>query len=273
MDYKRKIDFAIKLIRSIPADTDIEVAYSGGKDSDVILRLTQMAGIKYRAIYKNTTIDPKGTIAHARENGAEIVQPKISFFGLIQQKGYPNRYRRFCCEKLKEYKICDRAILGVRKEESTKRSLLYKEPEMCRNFGKEKVRQYYPILEWSLEDVARFIEEEKIKCAPVYYDNVGVFHPERRLGCLACPLASSKKRIEQFRENPKILAAWIKRGGQYLDTHPLTKASERFKDVYDMMLFNLMDCSLVEYQERTDGRMFGFDHKAAIERLTGIKLD
>ena len=58
MDYNRKIDFAIKLLRSIPQDGPIEISYSGGKDSDVILRLAQMAGIPHEAIYKQTSIDP-----------------------------------------------------------------------------------------------------------------------------------------------------------------------------------------------------------------------
>ena len=55
---KKKVKQAINLLQSIKTDEPIEVAYSGGKDSDVILELAKMAGIKYRAIYKNTTIDP-----------------------------------------------------------------------------------------------------------------------------------------------------------------------------------------------------------------------
>jgi hypothetical protein len=57
---KMKVDRAIKLIQSasnIAAANgcpQIEVAYSGGKDSDVILELTKMSGVPYRAIYKNT---------------------------------------------------------------------------------------------------------------------------------------------------------------------------------------------------------------------------
>lgn len=62
----KKVDFAIKLLRSIPQDGDIEVSYSGGKDSEVILELAKMAGIPYRAIYKNTSIDPPGTISLAK---------------------------------------------------------------------------------------------------------------------------------------------------------------------------------------------------------------
>ena len=63
-DYQKKVARAIRLLKSIPQDGDIEVSYSGGKDSDVILELAKMAGIKFRAIYKNTTIDPPGTIKH-----------------------------------------------------------------------------------------------------------------------------------------------------------------------------------------------------------------
>ena len=66
MELNRKIDFAITLLQSIPQDGPVELSYSGGKDSDVILELARMSGIKFEAIYKNTTIDTSGTIAHYR---------------------------------------------------------------------------------------------------------------------------------------------------------------------------------------------------------------
>lgn len=167
----KKVERAIRLLQSIPTDEGpIELSYSAGKDSDVILELAKMAGINYRAIYKNTTIDPAGSIAHAMEMGAEIVQPKKSFFKLIQEKGFPSRWARFCCRELKEYKILDRAIQGIRRCESTKRAERYKEPEVCRTYSnKEKVRVYLPILEWTDDDVAEFIKERNIKCHPLYY--------------------------------------------------------------------------------------------------------
>lgn len=102
---EKKIERALWLLRTAAADSDqpIEVSYSGGKDSDVILELARMAGIKYRAIYKNTTIDPPGTIKHCMENGVEVMRRK-SFAQVIQAKGFPNFLRRFCCAELKEYK-------------------------------------------------------------------------------------------------------------------------------------------------------------------------
>lgn len=63
-ELQQKVERAVKLIQSAGADgKTVEVAYSGGKDSDVILELTRMA------IYKNTTIDPPGTIKHVKEVG------------------------------------------------------------------------------------------------------------------------------------------------------------------------------------------------------------
>ena len=93
-DLLEKENRAIKLLRTVAktTDGDIELSYSGGKDSDVILALAQMAGIPYRAIYKNTTIDPPGTIAHCKDKGAEIIRPKKSFFQIIEQKGFPSRF-------------------------------------------------------------------------------------------------------------------------------------------------------------------------------------
>ena len=120
---QKKVDFAIKLLQSIPQDGGpIEVSFSGGKDSEVILELVKMAGIPYRAIYKNTTIDPPGTIAHCKSKGVEVLAPTMSFFELVKKKGCPTRRARFCCEVLKEYKVLDRAIQGIRRSESKART-------------------------------------------------------------------------------------------------------------------------------------------------------
>lgn len=202
-DYEKKVARAIRLLRAIPDDGEIEISYSGGKDSDVILELAKMAGIKYRAIYKNTTIDPPGTIRHCKEKGVEILKPKESFFALVRRKGVPTRRARFCCEVLKEYKVLDRAVQGIRRSESAARAKRYKEPEICRVYDKcSKVKVYLPILDWTDEDVARFVEERKIKCHPLYYDEAGRFHPERRLGCIGCPHAE-RQRQSRFQNVPE----------------------------------------------------------------------
>ena len=202
---QKKIDQSIRLLQSVQKryDGEIELAYSGGKDSDVILQLAREAGIRYRAIYKNTTIDPPGTIAHVKEMGVEILRPKENFFQLIAKKGFPSRFSRFCCEALKEYKVLNKTVIGVRKAESRARKERYNEPTDCRYFGAKKeenhVEQIYPILEWTDEDVRDFILDRGLKLAPLYYDTGGKSTlPEDSAAC-AAPLLPDASALSSFR--------------------------------------------------------------------------
>ena len=43
-ELEKKVQRAIRLLQSIPKDREIELCYSGGKDSDVILELANMGG-------------------------------------------------------------------------------------------------------------------------------------------------------------------------------------------------------------------------------------
>ena len=43
-ELEKKVQRAIRLLQSIPKDKEIELCYSGGKDSDVILELANMGG-------------------------------------------------------------------------------------------------------------------------------------------------------------------------------------------------------------------------------------
>lgn len=178
-ELQKKIDRSTKLLQSVAKgyDGEIEVAYSGGKDSDVILQLAKEAGIKYRAIYKNTIIDPPGTIKHAKEMGAEVRTPEKGFFKLVQEHGYPSRYGRWCCGYLKEGKTpgYDKCIIGVRKSESQARAKRYNEPTQCLGTKKDPREAVYPILNWTDDDVRDFILDRGITCAPHYYDMGGYF--------------------------------------------------------------------------------------------------
>lgn len=68
----RKIELAIATLREYEAmalklnERGYWLAYSGGKDSDVILELAKMAGVKYRAVYNVTTIDPPELVLYIK---------------------------------------------------------------------------------------------------------------------------------------------------------------------------------------------------------------
>lgn len=268
----KKVDMAIRLLQSIPTDDGpVELSYSGGKDSDVILELAKMAGINYRAIYKNTTIDPPGTIAHCKENGVEILQPKKSFFKLIEENGFPSRWSRFCCAYFKEYKVLDRAIHGIRRCESRKRAERYKEPEICRVYSKkEKVKVYLPILEWSDDDVSEFIKERNIKCH-IHYTCGGQFDVKKRVGCLGCPLNSRKKRINEFKQYPKMFRLWIKSGNIYYKNY--SGDNRHYKDSFEAMGHRLYCDNMAEFNYKTHGLFGDFDWKQFFENEFKIDLN
>lgn len=269
---QKKVNFAIKLLQNAAQFyPDIELCYSGGKDSDVILELAKMAKIPFTPIYKNTTIDPPGTIAHVIEKGVQIVRPKKTFFQLIENRGVPSRFARFCCAELKEYKIKDAAILGIRREESRARSERYKEPEMCRVYSKtENVHQILPILDWTSEDVLEFINERGIKLAPVYYRADGSINIKQRLGCLGCPMQSIKARVEEFKKHPKFLRQYIKRTKIWWEKKPRA-AAEKCDDVYEMFAHYVFGGG---YGKRVLNKeaLFKTDYKKALEGFFNIKL-
>ena len=186
-ELRKKIDQSIRLLQSIPTDKgQITIAYSGGKDSDVILELAKMAGIPFRAVYHSTTINPPGTIKHVYDNNVSITRPNKTFFSLMRENGFPSRYKRWCCRLLKEFYDGDIVVQGIRASESKKRAKKYKEPEQCRVYDKKhKSRVYMPILYWTDEDIKEFVTERGIKCHPLYY----------RGGAIRCHAASWLHRM------------------------------------------------------------------------------
>lgn len=273
-ELEKKVNAAIKLLQAYKNKGPIEVCYSGGKDSDVILELTKMSGIDYRAIYKNTTIDPPGTIAHCKENGVEIMRPKKTFFELVREKGLPAHNRRFCCEYLKEYKVLDYAIQGIRRCESTARAKRYTEPTFCRIYGSKKnhVEVILPILEWTNKDVEDFVIERGIKLHPLYYREDGTIDVRKRLGCIGCPM-SQKTAIEDFRRYPKMLAALLKAGNYWWERRA-KKENSKYNSTYEYFTAYYFFHKMSELFEAKRKNLFGerVDCKKFLEEYFNIKL-
>ena len=101
--------------------------------------------------------------------------------------------------------------------------------------------------------MARFVKERGIKCHPIYYDDEGKFHPERRLGCLGCPMATDNGRGD-FLKYPKLLVQIIKAEQRYLDNHSDTNAYEFFKgSAYNVVFKRLFCKTKLDYIGVTDG--------------------
>lgn len=272
----KKIKDSVTLLQTMCRGKTVELCYSGGKDSDVILELAKMAGIRFRAIYKNTTIDPPGTIRHCLKNGVEIVRAKESFFHLIQQKGFPTRRARFCCDVLKEYKILDTAIQGIRRSESTKRAANYKEPSICRFYGSKKnhVEVILPILDWTDKDVEEFVKLREIKLHPLYYNEDGTLNIKKRLGCMGCPLKSDNG-LSDFQKHPKLVKAWLRAGLRWWNEKPHTASHKKFDSIYDLFISDIFFHSYEEFLLAKHGGFFkqDIDCKLFIEKYFNIQIE
>jgi len=255
---------------------ELELAYSGGKDSDVLLNLCRTSDppVVVRAIHKCTTIDPPQTLRHCADNGVEILRPRKNFAQCILDSGFPTMFTRHCCGELKEYSVFDYVLVGVRKSESVKRGKRYTcDSDLVTYNGRGRAMQYYPLLDWTDEDVEEFIEERNIKCHPLYYDEQGNFHVERRLGCMGCPLAYYKKRIEDFKLHPKMVRFWCRYGQRYMNTHPNVKTHEHFSDVFEWFVCNTLYRDIGAWEKNWPSDSGGKTAKEYLEDYFGISLD
>ena len=145
---------------------------------------------------------------------------------------------------------------------------------MCRVYSaKEKVKVYLPILEWTDQDVEEFIKERNIKCHPLYYRG-GQFDVTKRLGCMGCPLASRKKNIQFFKDNPRWLKAWIRAGQKRYtsEAYQNGKAKFKFKDAFEAMGYMLYCDSVEQFKEKTYGMFGDFDWKEFLQKEFKIDM-
>lgn len=148
MDLIKKEKDAIQLLKDFEPKEGYWLAYSGGKDSDVIATLADLADVKYKRMYNVVSVDAPETIKHCKDVGAIFNYPKyadgrvITMRNLIPKKRMPpTRVVRYCCAELKE--TGGRGLLvitGVRKAESRKRNELVSELRIFS--GSKKLRTY-----------------------------------------------------------------------------------------------------------------------------------
>lgn len=199
---KTLAEIAIERLKAFEPKEGYWVAYSGGKDSDVVLDLVRQSGVKYTAHYNVTTCDPPELIRHIREQKDVIFEkPEMTMWQLIRKKGMPPRRTvRYCCEKLKERGgINAFVVTGVRWEESTQR----KNRKMIESCWRHKEKRFLNlIIDWTTTDVWTYIRQRKIAYCKLYDEGFN------RLGCILCPMTRDVEL--QMRRWPRIAKLWEK---------------------------------------------------------------
>ena len=181
-----KVKTAIERLRTFEPKEGYYLAFSGGKDSQVIYHLAKEAGVKFDSHFSLTSVDPPEVLKFIRANYPDVIwsMPKMSMRQLIIKKGMlPTRMARFCCDVLKEQGGEGRTvIIGVRWSESKQRA----NQKMYNQCVKGKKKSLFrPIIDWKDDDVWEYLNNRNIPHCCIYDEGW------ERIGCVMCPLSKN----------------------------------------------------------------------------------
>jgi phosphoadenosine phosphosulfate reductase len=157
---------------------------------------------------------------------ATINYPKHTMCQLIVSHGMPpTRIARYCCQSLKERKFKNQHLLmGIRWAESRQRKkrglhesiapnkrdkvVFMDENDNTRRLTEICQMRHTiatnPIIDWTDEQIWEYIKKNNIETNPLY--EMG----HKRVGCIGCPMAGTKTRINDFIEFPKYKNMYLK---------------------------------------------------------------
>lgn len=220
LSLSEKTELAVQLLRvwqPMALELDPELGYwgcdSGGKDSGVIRRLAVLAGVKVEWHYNVTTIDPSEVCKFIRKEHPDTVfiHPPASFFHVLaEDRGFPLRQRRWCCQVFKECSGLGKVkITGVRWEESPRRFKTWKmfqRFDAGRSHGDPATSTFMcnPLIYWTAADVWEFTRKEGLAYCCLYDEGF------KRIGCVGCPMRGAEGIAKDFERWPAIARGWAR---------------------------------------------------------------
>jgi phosphoadenylyl-sulfate reductase (thioredoxin) len=187
----------------------LPLAFSGGKDSLVILHMALDINPDIPVIYNNTTVEFPETLQYVNQLKEEwsinlhMTKNDCSFFQATKEKGWATHENRWCCKPFKEepaYQFMVQSgynaeITGTTRTESIYRRSL--RPIKMPNKNPMIIR-VNPIYDWNEWEVWRYIKENSIPHNPLYEQGY------RRIGCWCCPLNGPSHYRRLARTHPKL---------------------------------------------------------------------
>lgn len=117
---------AEKIALNYDAEQGYYLAFSGGKDSQALFHMTQLAGVKFRGHMNLTSVDPPEVIRFVKKNypEVELIKPGKSIFQIaVEKQILPTMRVRWCCKEYKETAGAGKVtLIGIRKAESARRA-------------------------------------------------------------------------------------------------------------------------------------------------------
>lgn len=274
-ELKRKIDDSIKRLQHFePKNGEgYWLAFGGGKDSCVIKALADMAGVKYEAHYRWTSVDPPELVTFIREHHADVSidipryedGTQKTMWNLIPKKKMPpTRIARYCCQELKEDSGDGRkTITGVRWAESIRRknnqgvvtvldkrkhSALADDEDFKRtqsggfilvndnDDSRMIVEQCYKRKKTTVNPIIDWTDEDVWDFIHEYKIPYCSLYDEgfKRIGCIGCPMARTKGREVEFARWPKHKQAYIRAFDKMLDERKMKDLQTEWENGQDV---------------------------------------
>lgn len=117
---------AEKIALAYDKENGFFLAFSGGKDSQALYHVAQLGGVKFKAHFSPTSVDPPQVIKFIRKNypDVEFLPIKRSIYDVaVENSILPSMRVRWCCKEFKEDAGAGKVtLIGVRHAESARRA-------------------------------------------------------------------------------------------------------------------------------------------------------
>lgn len=186
---RKKMMYSIDLLKKAESialaygcgDKGYYLAFSGGKDSQALYHIAELAGVKFDAHMNLTSVDPPEVIRFVKQQYQEVdlIKPKNSIYQIaIEKQILPTMRVRWCCAEYKELSGAGRVtLIGIRHQESSRRAKRNEVEISNRKFS------------GTLEGLDEYRQELKAKRArrksKKYGVNITNADQEKTLGCIS----------------------------------------------------------------------------------------